>query len=221
MAVRHGYGKIVTDGLEFIVDAADTNSYPGSGTTWTDLSGNGNNATLINGPTFNSGNGGSIVFDGANDYVATNVSRNDSTNENYTITLWFKITSFTSSDMRLGGATSGDLDQFAFGFTGTQLRLWLGSSWNNTSINFSTNTIYNIQIAHSGTDTLTYVDGTLYKTITSKSSYFNNFGLGNSFMLTYGSHFGGSMYIASIYNRALTASEVRINYRHYKNRFNI
>ena len=60
---------IVTRGLAFYVDAGDTDSYPGSGTTWTDISPNSNNGTLTNGPTFDSNNGGSIVFDGADDFV--------------------------------------------------------------------------------------------------------------------------------------------------------
>ena len=55
--------KTVTDGLVFAVDAANKKSYPGSGTTWTDLAGS-NDGTLTNGPTFDSGNGGSIDFDG-------------------------------------------------------------------------------------------------------------------------------------------------------------
>ena len=57
--------SIVTDGLVFYVDAANENSYPGSGTTWTDLAGS-DDGTLTNGPTFDSGNAGSIVFDGVN-----------------------------------------------------------------------------------------------------------------------------------------------------------
>jgi hypothetical protein len=61
--------KVVTDGLVLALDAANPRSYPGSGTSWFDLSGNGNTGTLTNGPTFDSGNGGSIVFDGVNDYV--------------------------------------------------------------------------------------------------------------------------------------------------------
>jgi len=62
--------KIVTDGLVLALDAGNTKSYPGTGTTWFDKSGRGNNGTLTNGPTFNSGNGGSIAFDGVDDYVA-------------------------------------------------------------------------------------------------------------------------------------------------------
>jgi hypothetical protein len=60
--------RIVTDGLVFCLDAANKLSYAGTGNTWTDLVG-GNNGTLTNGPTFSEENGGSLVFDGANDYV--------------------------------------------------------------------------------------------------------------------------------------------------------
>ena len=60
---------IVTNGLVLLLDAADNNSYSGSGTTWSDLSGNNNTGTLTNGPTFGSTNGGTIVFDGTNDYA--------------------------------------------------------------------------------------------------------------------------------------------------------
>ena len=59
--------KISTDGLVLALDTANRKSYPGSGTVWNDLSGNGNNGSLINGPTFNGANGGSIVFDGVDD----------------------------------------------------------------------------------------------------------------------------------------------------------
>jgi hypothetical protein len=70
MALAHS-PSIVTSGLVLCLDAANPKSYPGSGTTWTDLSGNGNNGTLVNGPTYSSVNGGSIVFDGSNDYIST------------------------------------------------------------------------------------------------------------------------------------------------------
>ena len=62
--------NIITDGLVLALDAANSRSYPGTGTTWSDLSGNGNSGTLTNGPTFNSGNGGSIVFDGVDDNIS-------------------------------------------------------------------------------------------------------------------------------------------------------
>jgi pSer/pThr/pTyr-binding forkhead associated (FHA) protein len=60
----------IRDGLVLYLDAGDSNSYPGTGNTWTDLSGNGNNGTLVNGVGYNSANGGSLIFDGVNDYVS-------------------------------------------------------------------------------------------------------------------------------------------------------
>ena len=63
--------RTITDGLVLCLDAANRKSYPGSGTTWTDLSGRGNTGTLTNGPTYSSANGGSIVFDGTDDIVNT------------------------------------------------------------------------------------------------------------------------------------------------------
>lgn len=69
MAV-YGGPDIVTDGLVLCLDAGNSRSYPGSGTTWIDLSGNGNNGTLVGGVNYNSANKGSLVFDGVNDYVS-------------------------------------------------------------------------------------------------------------------------------------------------------
>jgi hypothetical protein len=62
--------SINEEGLVLALDAADRNSYIGSGTSWKDLSGNSYNGTLTNGPTFSAANGGVIVFDGVDDYVA-------------------------------------------------------------------------------------------------------------------------------------------------------
>jgi hypothetical protein len=82
--------NVVTNGLVLALDAANTKSYPGSGTTWSDLSGNNNIGTLTNGPTFNSANGGSIVFDGVDDY--TNISYNSNLNAStWTLSVWFKL----------------------------------------------------------------------------------------------------------------------------------
>jgi hypothetical protein len=68
-----GQEDIVKDGLVLWLDAGDRTSYPGGGTVWRDLTPNANNGTLINWPTFNSLNGGNIVFDGADDYAEISV----------------------------------------------------------------------------------------------------------------------------------------------------
>ena len=80
--------SIISNGLILALDAADKNSYPGSGTAWTDLSGNGNNGTLVNGPTFNTGSLGNIVFDGIDDYGTTLLTRTGTNNT--TISVWYR-----------------------------------------------------------------------------------------------------------------------------------
>jgi len=74
--VNRDYEEIITSGLTLNLDAGFTPSYPKSGTTWTDISFSGNNGTLVNGPTFDLSNGGSIVFDGVDDYVSTTYNSN-------------------------------------------------------------------------------------------------------------------------------------------------
>ena len=90
---------IVENGLVLCLDAANKLSYRGTGTTWTDLSGNNNNVTLTNGPTFNAGNQGSIVFDGVDDYAnfyAPNLS------SVAVIEIWAKISNTISYGMMFG-----------------------------------------------------------------------------------------------------------------------
>jgi hypothetical protein len=100
MAVQYSFGQIVTSGLVLALNAADRNSYPGSGTVWSDLSGNNNTGTLTNGPTFSSANGGSIVFDGTNDYVemtTRNTALEFQPTQPYSVFTWFRITSTQNS----------------------------------------------------------------------------------------------------------------------------
>jgi hypothetical protein len=90
MATRYNYtGGIVTNGLVLNLDAAKTDSYPGTGTTWRDISGNNNNGTLTNGPTFSGiGKQASIVFDGVDDYAFFNTDLRSLTS--ITINVWLK-----------------------------------------------------------------------------------------------------------------------------------
>ena len=82
----------ISNGLVLNLDAANLKSYPGSGTTWTDLSGNSNSGTLTNGPVFNTEAGGQIVFDGLNDAVTTAAIPSTSGNNSRTVMAWYKST---------------------------------------------------------------------------------------------------------------------------------
>lgn len=110
MALTHS-PKIITDNLVFCVDAENIKSYPDTGTTWTDLSGNGNNGT-ITGPTFVAASGGNPAyfgFDGTDDDVEITDTWNGSTagglatydllsgNNNYSFNLWFQTAAFPAN----------------------------------------------------------------------------------------------------------------------------
>jgi len=106
MVLNLDYGSIVTSGMVINLDAGFTPSYPKSGTTWYDLSNSNSNATLTNGPIFNSTNNGSIVFDGVDDYSTTSLVPNISTSSmegSITYEYWVQPTqeiygSFSQSD---------------------------------------------------------------------------------------------------------------------------
>ena len=127
---------IITDGLVVALDAANTKSYPGSGTTWTDLSGNGNTGTLTNGPTFNSSNQGSIVFDGTNDYV---IASNSSTFNNNigTVEFMIYINSFSNADWVVYGIGSGAYAQWYIRYFSSSLDFAVAGIGKTASYSFT------------------------------------------------------------------------------------
>ena len=84
--------NIVTNGLVLHLDAGRVSSYGGDGTTWRDLSGNNNNGTLLNGVGFTADDGGSLIFDGVNDYIPIKSFDHTATN---TVEMWFKQTTYS------------------------------------------------------------------------------------------------------------------------------
>jgi len=106
IAVNREYENIVTSGLTMLLDAGFTPSYPKSGTSWTDVSFSGNNGTLTNGPTFSSENGGSIVFDGVDDYI-DNIGSTSSfdfigSTGIFSIGFWFKMNATNTRTLFIG-----------------------------------------------------------------------------------------------------------------------
>jgi len=121
--------KIVSDGLILNLDAGQLRSYPGSGSTWTDLSGNGYNTTLTNSPTYNSSNGGSIVFNGTNQYAQT------ASISNYkSICGWIYISTSFANDQYVIDARTGSPSGYIYS-GGT------GPDWNQLYINGVATTI--------------------------------------------------------------------------------
>lgn len=136
--------NIVRDGLVLYLDAGSGTSYSpfNSGTTWRDISGNSNNGTLTNGPTYSSDNGGAIVFDGTNDYsevTTRNTALEFQPTQPYSVFTWFRITSTQSGtivanmDSTTGTFPGWDL-WFNNGSTANTLAMHLISSWSTNAI---------------------------------------------------------------------------------------
>jgi hypothetical protein len=221
-----GGPNIIEDGLVLYLDAGNRKSYPGSGTTWLDKSGRGNNGTLINGPTFNSSNGGSIVFDGTNDYI-TFPSVTLNTNTGFTIDMWIYIndpqpvySNFWSYWLNIGG--NGGFEWGVYANTGLQgifLVKDAGASGGPTVISsYVGNQWANIIFGCNSTIPFIYTNGTLSGT----ANNFRNINITITEILRGSSrYFKANQASIKFYNRALTASEVLQNYNATKGRFNL
>jgi len=220
--------KTVTDGLVFVVDAANKKSYPGSGTTWADLAGS-NSSTLTNGPTFSSGNGGGIDLDGVDDYITlptgvvpanTNITISFFAKNNYTSLATnkgiFAINGSTSFQFYLGGTTGG-----AHGRVGT----YNGSSYGNSPAGFMQFPIGETHeftlVIESGGGFKLYKDGALEASVAgitftaNGSTYLGRYPTSNS------NNGNFTFYNVKIYNRALSDAEVSQNYNALKSRFGL
>jgi len=235
------YGGIVTNGLVLDLDAAKKDSYPGTGTAWNDISGNRNNGTLINGPTFNSSNGGSIVFDGTNDYV--NCGNNSSINITgieLTLSAWiYRTATNPNSYYRriIEKAAAYPALQYSLVTTPPEAssgegRVLFDLYINNslpTSVIGSTqlqlNTWYNVIATYDGSFRRIYlnsvIDGQLATTgnisSTVSSLVLGDYlsGAGTSYV------WNGRIANTQIYNRALSATEITQNYNALKGRYGL
>jgi hypothetical protein len=230
--VQGGPGNIVTSGLVLNLDAANPRSYlpPYNGTTWFDLSGNSNNGTLTNGPTYNTGSGGSIVFDGVDDFV--NFSYANPYSE--TVMVWAKSATATwntygwiSSSRRQNGHI---IHPEASEFGGKRVTFYIiNSTISYTSI--GNIDVSNITIPHmyvlstNGSDVhKCYFDGTLITTNTTsitrtQSPTPQTWYVGRD---DFGSRYGnGNVYSVIRYNRQLTDSEINQNFQATRARFGI
>ena len=219
-----GGPDIVENGLVLHLDAADLNSYSGSGTVWTDLSGNGNNGTLTNGPTFNSSNRGCIVFDGSNDYTLLSNGILSGSGD-FTVNQFLSHTSGTIGTT-FGNFTSGNLQVFyGTNFIGMWLNntsTYLGTSpWNTTLSDYTTMPVM-ITALRSGTTTRFYINGILKKTGSSSDTIGTasaQFRVGINTINT--EAFNGKIFNTQIYNRALSATEILQNYNATKGRYGL
>ncbi len=229
---------IVTDGLVFYVDAGNGNSYPGSGTTCTDLIGT-NDGTLTNGATFDSNNGGSIVLDGIDDYVSGGTASDFMPTNDMTIDAWINIDAYDSTICMSPDSAGGNEVVFyipvsgSAPFTAKRLTCTFDDSndasgtWPASNTDIPLNTWVHVTLVRDGATARFYYDGVADGTGTRGTgtlSYASGqplyIGLdtdGTGF--SQGNFFDGKIAALKIYSRALSADEILQNYNALKNRF--
>jgi hypothetical protein len=235
MALAHS-PKITLDGLVLCLDAGNTKSYPGSGTTWTDLSGNGNNAT-ISGAVYNSLGGGCFDFDGTDDFAEVPDNSTLDMETAWSIESWCR---------REGGAPAGqtlakiiskwenyflavDFNNGAdiYGCVGTgngHTCLADGAERNNE---LPLNTWAHLMVTYSessGTARI-YYNGTQIESWAAASTASSNnplcIGSAGTGTVAETQYFNGKISVAKVYNRALSAQEIQQNFNALRGRFGI
>lgn len=241
MSLLHGPGAVM-DNLSLYLDAANTRSYPGSGTAWTDLTANRTAATLTNGPTFTSSNGGAIVFDGTNDYASLpNVPALALSGTSFSIESWIYLTGYaaaysgfytgaiyssTSTSSSNGGnfglqfTISGTVSSF------TSLGIYAnnGSISNGWSYSFNLNTWYHIVMTHSSAGAwIPYINTVVQATYTKAGTWTDNFtaAIGRNNQTNYNYYLPARVPIFKVYSAVLTADQVTQNYNATRARFGV
>ena len=210
----------VTDGLVLCLDAANSKSYPGTGTTWGDLSGNGNNGTLVNSPTYSSANGGTFNFDETNDYVLVNNTAILPTAA-YTKIAVFRPESSTSNI--ISGGSDG---QHAFWMGGTSTTLQAGHNGNWDTVTYSPGDMLNqwwigAVTFNTVTGWVLYLNGQQVNTNASTTTFVGGNVVRIAAYNNASNLFDGDIAIAMIYNRVLSAQEILQNYNATKSRFGL
>jgi len=226
--VRYGEG-ISGSGLVTYVDSTISDSYPGSGATWTDLSGSGNNVTLYNSPAYS---GGLLTFDGVTEYFISNVNVG-AANTSFTFGGFVRIKATTSANSFIFSnyhATSGVTPFYGIAYNGSgPTFMWFRDSTGNTNtqgavVNLSLNQWYYIVCvrSHSTNQILLYVNGVLCDTTTFAGSHAVNNGLNlGGIIHINATYINCDMGSLKVYNRALTGNEVMRNFMLTRSRFGV
>jgi len=231
--------KIITDGLVFCVDAANGRSYPKTGTTLSDLVAS-YNGTFVNmdASNFDEANGGSLVFDGTNEYITTSGMENFSYPNGITISIWHfnegtinyrgVINNGTSSPYdRLGGFDLRYGRENYFGGTNNGTFLFLRITNANSQGSYlpvysNLNEWHNYTFTYDNTTIIAYKDGVFFDSVnhawggqlkTTTSSPLIGHSLGT------GEYLDGKLSSILIYDRPLIESEILQNYNATKGRY--
>jgi hypothetical protein len=224
-----GPGRVIDNGLVLYLDASNNKSYVSGSNTWFDVSRNGNNGTLTNGPTFNSANGGSIVFDGTNDYVnLTSASLLPVGTSNRTIVAFVRTpTSFSEPYLHVIHWGTAVTDQ-SFGLAifnngGLNTHPWNGAPSQGTVLT-GTNYCLAVSYTHSGTLHKFWINGVsqgagVSRSINTGTSEARVGARISTPIEDWGPN--GQIYNILVYNRSLSDAEILQIYNLEKKRFGL
>jgi hypothetical protein len=236
MGLGHGAG-IVRSGLVLHLDAANRKSYPGTGTIWNDISGNNNNGTLVNGVGYNSTNNGSLTFDGTNDYVTIdNSSSVNITGQNITLEVTYKNNDLASAlhgDGLISKGSGGNDGQYEILIVPLNSKNYaffrcvgLGV-YSPQTIPMDVGIVYHVTCVLQSRYMTIYVNGVLDGPGELKTADIPSrtqpliIGSRQLQLGTSESKVNGNIYSTRVYNRALSAAEVRQNFDAIRGRYGI
>lgn len=233
----HYSPKLVQNSLVFCFDPANSKSLVSGTASYLDLSKNEFSATLVNGCSFSSNNYGTLIFDGINDYVSTSYTTAFGTS-NLTISIWFNFTSNQIGSVfskRIGTPTFEQLsifisDNVIATIAGARIAVNdnnMGTNRNYlSSRNFNDGLWHNFVVVRDTNQNRYFIDGILDSVVTSTKP-----NLSTSSRIFFGSSgdnlnpstlfFNGRMGPVYLYNRPLTATEVRQNFDAIKSRYSL
>ena len=224
MTVEYNIPKTVTDGLVLALDAGNTKSYPGSGSTWTDTIG-GNNGTLTNGPTHSSNSGGYFDFPNSNSYIQLS-NPVLTTPTSLSVEVWVRVTDTSASYTRFLSNRDAHTDGFEAGFTSTN-KWYLqinGAVSNISSATVNQDQWYHVVWNYDGGLGKIFVDGVQVQNVSFGSQTINTTTAAAIGAVSHQlSSVQNTFEIGAlrVYNRSVTASEVKQNYDALKGRYGI
>jgi hypothetical protein len=215
MALSHG-PNVVRDGLILNLDAANSKSYTGSGTTWNDLSGFSKNGTLVGGVGYSANNLGSLVFDGVDDHIT--ISQRE-TSSQFTYEAFLMPTNVSKDQMYVGTIS----DAFYIRITGSRAFLSVSAGGQRTLTHDTTlqnNIVYHIVSIYNGVQLKIYVNNILTSGAVINASM-TSWGADRIGRWRDGDQrsFVGNIYTLRAYNRELSAQEIQQNFDALKGRF--
>ena len=215
--------NLVTNGLILELDAANSKSYSGTGNTWIDLSGNGNNGTLTNGPTYSTSNNGSIVLDGVNDFISLPYTSLINSATTFTIDVWFKSNTISNEQVLFSTSSSTGPTGWHVEIYQSKIimQVYPGGSYTFSTQTLNSSTIYNVSVTYNSGNINYYINGTPAGTASYTFTPSNVNPAIGTFTYSNNYYFGGNIYNTKFYNIALTSEQVLQNFNALRSRFGV